>query len=91
MSRKISLEIKPIEGGLNKFIAFVGNKKVISGSANKERAWSGEVDDKVHLRVLVFGIENAKYEVTIDLPGTADDQKIVFKLNSGFHEAEFTI
>lgn len=91
MARKLGIGIKPISGGLNKFVVFVNNRKVISGNGNKSHGWSGEVGDLVNIKVRAYGIGEAQYQLTIDLPGTADDQNLTFTLNGGYHEAEFNV
>lgn len=92
MPRSLTLKMKPLDGTIERFYAFVDCKKCIAHDGNEERSWSGRIDDSgTRVKVRVFGIGNAKYRLTIDLPGTADDQTLELRLDSGYGELELTI
>ena len=74
------------------FYAFLNGKRIIAAEGTKKREWKGEVaTENVKFKVRVTGINAAKYRMTIDLPGTADDQNLTFQLNGGYHEFKITI
>lgn len=92
MSRSLTLKLAPIDGTIERFYAFVDCKKRIAHDGNEERTWSGAIDESgTRLKVRVFGIGNAKYRLTIDLPGMADDQTLDLRLDGGYGELELTL
>ena len=92
MEREFKLSLEPAGGAINLFYAFVNGKRIITDEGTKKREWKGIIKgEEVKLKVRVTGIGNAKYKVTIDLPGTADDQKLTFELEGGYHEFELYI
>jgi HSP20 family molecular chaperone IbpA len=91
MARSLTLKMAPVDGTIERFYAFVDGKKRISHDGNAERKWSGTIDDDTRIKLRVFGIGNARYRVTIDLPGTADDQTLQLRLDGGYSELELRI
>ena len=92
MARSLTLKMAPVDGTLERFYAFVDNKKRISHDGDSERSWTGPIDDcGTRIKLRVFGIGNARYRVTIDLPGTADDQTLELRLDGGYGELELRI
>ena len=92
MKRKLKLELEPEAGAINMFYAFVNGKKVIAAEGTKKRNWTGDIKaDEVRIKVRVTGIDDAEYTVSIDLPGTANDQELTFQLSGGYHEFEMYI
>jgi hypothetical protein len=90
--RALTLTLTPVAGMINKFFAFVDHKLVINGDGDKERSWSGSIPEaQVPIKIRVFGIGAARYTLGIDLPGTADDQKLEFTLQGGYHEISLTL
>lgn len=92
MKREFTLILEPISGTINMFYAFLNGKRIIAEDGTKKREWQGEIESgEVSLKVRVTGIGSSSYKVTIDLPGTAYDQKLTFQLNGGYHEFELCI
>ena len=77
MARRLTIRLQPLSGTVERFYAFVDCKKRIAADGVETVSWTGEVaDDEVVLKIRVFGMGKAKYRVSIDLPGTADDQSL---------------
>jgi hypothetical protein len=92
MARKLTLKLEPVRGTIERFYAFVGALKRIADDGTAPRQWCGDVpDDELRLKVRVFGIGDATYRLTIDLPGTVDDQSLELRLNQGYGELELVI
>ncbi len=92
MARSLTLKMAPLDGTIERFYAFVDCKKRIAHDGDKERSWSGTVDDAdTRVKLRVFGIGSARYRVTIDLPGTANDQALELQLDGGYGELELRI
>ncbi|MEM9458132.1 MAG: hypothetical protein AAGF11_28415 [Myxococcota bacterium] len=92
MARSLTLKMAPVDGTIERFYAFVDRKKRIAHDGNDERSWSGSIDDSsTAIKVRVFGIGNAKYRLTIDLPGVAADQHLELQLDGGYGELELFI
>ncbi|MES3016796.1 MAG: hypothetical protein V4721_03410 [Bacteroidota bacterium] len=91
-ARAFTLTLEPISGGLTLFYAFINGVKVIQADGTKKRVWSGKIPDaQVRVKVRVVGIDNASFKLGIDLPDTADDQSLTFKLKGGYYETEITL
>ena len=92
VTRDFSITLKPIAGGITLFYAFINGIKVIQHDGSKERKWEGKIPDmQVRIKVRVVGIGNAKYKLSIDLPGTANDQSLNLQLEGGYHEIEILL
>jgi HSP20 family molecular chaperone IbpA len=92
MARSLTLKMAPVDGTLERFYAFVDSKKRICHDGDSERSWTGSIDDAdTRIKVRVFGIGNARYRLTIDLPGTANDQTLELRLDGGYGELELRI
>jgi hypothetical protein len=92
MARRLNLRLRAISGTIERFYAFVDRKKRIVADGIGDATWSGDVDeDDVTVRVRVFGVGRAKYRVTIDLPGTADDQSLELWTDQGYGELELRV
>jgi HSP20 family molecular chaperone IbpA len=92
MARSLTLKMAPVDGTIERFYGFVDCKKRISHDGDQERSWTGPIDDDdTRIKLRVFGIGNARYRVTIDLPGTADDQTLELRLSGGYGELELRI
>jgi hypothetical protein len=92
MARRLTIRLQPLSGTVERFYAFVDCKKRIAADGVETVSWTGEVaDDEVVLKIRVFGMGKAKYRVSIDLPGTADDQSLDLWLDQGYGELEMRI
>ncbi|MCA9708488.1 MAG: hypothetical protein KDK70_21745 [Myxococcales bacterium] len=92
MARSLTLKMTPVDGTIERFYAFVDCKKRIAHDGNEERSWTGTIDDAdTRIKVRVFGVGRAKYRLSIDLPGFADDQQLELRLDQGYGELELTI
>jgi hypothetical protein len=92
VQREFTLGLETVEGATTLFIAFVNGVMVISDPADKSRTWTGKIPEgPVKLQVRVTGIDNAKFKLTIDLPGVADDQSLTLQLKGGYYETEITL
>ena len=92
MARSLTLKLTPVDGTIERFYAFVDCKKRISHDGDQERSWTGKIDDAdTRIKLRVFGIGHARYRVSIDLPGTVDDQQLVLRLDQGYGELELRI
>lgn len=92
MARSLTIKLATIDGTIERFYAFVDRRRRIAASGESERSWTGSVDDDdVRIKLRVFGIASAKYRVTIDLPGFADDQKLELSLDRGYGELELRV
>lgn len=88
----LKITLKCIDGAINFFYAFINGKRVIGGIGSARQQWQGEIPEgEIKLKVRVVGIDNAKYTLSIDLPGTAQDQKLTFSLKGGYHEFELQL
>lgn len=91
-SRNFTLTLEPVSGGLTLFYAFINGIKVIQSDGTKKRTWTGKIPDaQVRIKIRVVGIDNASFKLGIDLPETADDQSLTFKLQGGYYETEITL
>lgn len=90
--RDFKVVLEPIKGAINLFYAFVNGKKVIAADGKNKCEWSKKMPEgEIRLKTRVIGINSAQYTLTIDLPGNADDQKITFTLEGGYHEFEIRL
>jgi hypothetical protein len=90
--RNLSIALEPVSGSITLFYAFVNGVKVIQADGTKKRTWSGDIPDaQVQLKVRVVGIDTASFKLSIDLPGTADDQSLTLKLKGGYYETEIML
>ncbi|HLP59932.1 MAG TPA: hypothetical protein VK186_13915 [Candidatus Deferrimicrobium sp.] len=90
--RNIKVGLKSIEGTINLFYAFINGKRIISGTGLEPQQWSGEVPEgETRLKVRVTGIDDAKYTLTVELPGTANNKQFTFSLKGGYHEYEMQL
>jgi len=61
----------------------------IDGLVPGDQAWSGVIpDSEIRLKIRVSGMGNARFRMEIDLPGTADDQSVIFNLTNGYYETK---
>jgi hypothetical protein len=90
--RNFTLTLEPVSGGLTLFYAFVNGVKVIQSDGTKKRSWTGKIPDaQVRIKIRVVGIDDASFKLGIDLPGTAEDQSLTFKLQGGYYETEISL
>lgn len=90
--RDFKLGLETVQGAATLFIAFVNGVMVIADQADKPRSWSGTIPHgPIKIQVRVTGIDNAKFKLTIDLPGVADDQSLTLQLKGGYYETEITL
>lgn len=88
----LTLSLEPVSGSITLFYAFVNGQRVIAEEGDETRTWSGEIpNSQVGIKTRVVGVGNASYKLTIDLPGTANDQSLEFTLTGGYHETEILI
>lgn len=90
-TRTLKLSLNTVDGAINRFYAFLDGKRVIAVDGNKGGSYSGDVGQRTHLQVRVWGIDDATYELSIDLPGTADDQDLKLSLSEGYHELDLQL
>ena len=88
--RKLTLSIEQVSGTFNIFHVWLNGYPVIKTNGSKGD-WTGTVPDSVSLEVVAYGIGSASYSLNIDLPGTANDQKLQFQLKEGYHEFKLDI
>jgi len=89
--RTLKLSVSASTGTFNRFLAWINGVNVINTDGENDD-WEGVIgSEKAHVRVRAWGIGAARYVIAIDLPGTADDQKLECTLSKGFHETEITI
>lgn len=87
--KNFKISLKCIEGTINFFFVFINGKRVIADNGSELQQWQGEIPEgEIKLKVRAIGINDAKYTLAIDLPGTAQDQQLTFSLNGGYHEFE---
>lgn len=90
--RNFTLTLEPVSGGLTLFYAFINGVKVIQSDGTKKRSWTGKIPDaQVRIKIRVVGIDDASFKLGIDLPGTAEDQSLTFKLQGGYYETEISL
>jgi len=88
----MNLRLRAISGTIERFYAFVDGKKRIVADGLGDATWSGDVDDdEIVVRVRVFGVGRAKYRLSLDLPGVADDQNLELWTDQGYGEMELKI
>lgn len=71
----LKIKLETLEGTIDKFFVFVNGKKVIQASGTKKPTHTAE-KLPVGLNIIivrVFGPGKARYNVNIDLPGSASD------------------
>lgn len=91
-TRTLTIALRAVSGAINRFYAFLDGRKVIAADGTDQPSHSEAVSlAAVKLQVRVFGIGSARYELTIDLPGTADDQKLTLSLSGGYHELDLVL
>ena len=91
-TRTLTISLKPLSGGLSLFYVFINGKKVIAAKATKKVKWTGEIPEAgTRIKITVIGTDDASFSVSIDLPGIANDQSMVFNLKGGYFETEITI
>lgn len=91
-TRKITLTLEPISGGITMFYAFINGSKVIAAEGNTKRFWTGDIPDaETRIKIRIAGIDDAIFKFTIDLPGTANDQSMNINLTGGYFETEIHI
>ena len=64
------------------------------GSGENTGAYLGELtwpEAGARIKITVIGTDDASFSVSIDLPGIANDQSMVFNLKGGYFETEITI
>lgn len=91
MARRLTIRLETLSGTVERFYAFVDCRKRIVADGIAPASWSGEVPDEATVKVRVFGVGRAKYRFTVDLPGTADDQKLELWTDQGYGELEMKI
>ncbi|MGD2092527.1 MAG: hypothetical protein PVH61_40550 [Candidatus Aminicenantes bacterium] len=90
--RNFTVALEPFKGTIDLFYLFVNGIKVIAADGKNKCEWSGKIPEgEIRLKVRVVGIDRAQYILTVDLPGTANDQKITFTLEGGYHEFEIRL
>jgi len=89
--RELTIGMRTESGMINRFYAFVDGTRVIAADGNEEAEETVTVGAKTRLKVRVWGVGHARYKLSIDLPGTAQDQALVLALEEGYHELELEI
>ena len=90
-NRNLSIKVEGVKGTFNRILVWANGDPIIhtDGEAGD---WSGKIPTgKVKLETAVWGQGKARYALTIDLPGTMDDQKLECSLTNGYHDAVYTI
>jgi hypothetical protein len=88
--RTLEVTLEPTSGTLNQVVAWLNGVPVIR-TDGEAGSWKGTVPAAVKLETAVWGQGKATYTLTIDLPGTADDQTLVLSLTNGYHDAEYRL
>lgn len=92
MARRLTIKLQPVSGTIERFYAFIDCKKRIVADGREEPSWTGEVEDEgTQIKLRVFGVGSARYRLSIDLPGVADDQRLELALDRGYGELELTL
>lgn len=91
MARKMTIELEATAGTVERFYAWVDGEKRIANDATRKRSWTGMVGDFARVKVRVFGMGRARYKLSVDLPGTAEDQMLELGLDRGYSEAELVL
>jgi len=92
MARILSLRLEAVSGTIERFYAFVDGKKRVVADGTAPATWVGEIeDDSVQVKIRAFGVGSAKFRLTIDLPGTLDDQALELWLDQGYGEMELVL
>ena len=92
MARRLTLRLRALSGTVERFYAFVDRKKRIIADGLGEARWSGDVDDdEIAVKVRVFAVGRAKYRLSVDLPGVADDQNLELSTDHGYGEVQLRI
>ncbi|MBC8067096.1 MAG: hypothetical protein IAG13_02085 [Deltaproteobacteria bacterium] len=92
MARRLTLRLESLSGTVERFYAFVDGRKRIVADGIGPAHWAGDVDDEeARIKVRVFAVGRAKFRFSIDLPGTADDQRIELWTDRGYGELEMKI
>lgn len=90
--RDITIKMEAVSGAITRFYAFLAGKKVIAEDGTEKVEHKDKLStDQARLKVRVFGVEDAKYKLTIDLPGTARDQELTLQLTEGYHELSMVL
>lgn len=91
-TRKFSLSLEAISGSISLFYASINSIPVIQADATKKRTSAGKIPDaQVRIKIRVVGIGKASFKLSIDLPGTANDQSLTLTLNNGYYETDITL
>lgn len=91
-TKNIALCIEPISGSLTMFYAFINGTKVIQADGTQKRLWSGKVPDaQIRVKIRVVGIDNASFQLGINLPDSADNQNFTHHLQGGYYEKEIIL
>ncbi len=91
-TRALTVSMKTLAGSITMFYAFIDGRRIIAGPGTEDQEWSGNVPDgPVRLAIRVVGIGSARFELGIDLPGTAQDQALELSLTRGYYEASFAL
>jgi len=88
--RELKLKIERSSGTVNRILAWLNDYPVVAENGSKG-SWKGTVPGVVRLETVVYGQGSAKYKLTIDLPGTAEDQSLECSLTNGYHNAEYKL
>lgn len=89
--RELTVKVERATGTLNRILVWANDRPIIVTDGD-DGEWTGNVPDgPVKLETTIWGQGKAKYTLTIDLPGTAKDQKLELALTNGYHDATYTI
>ena len=90
-TRSLKLSLSAVAGTINRFYAFLDGKRIVAADGNTGGSYKGQIGQRAQLQVRVWGIDDATYELSIDLPGTADDQDLKLSLSEGYHELDLQL
>lgn len=91
-TREFALSLEAMSGSISLFYASLNGIPVIQADGTKKRTSAGKIPDtQVRIKIRVVGIGSATFKLSIDLPGTADDQSLTLTLNNGYHETDITL
>ncbi|MEQ8882310.1 MAG: hypothetical protein RLQ12_21895 [Cyclobacteriaceae bacterium] len=91
MEKKITITVEPVAGSFNLFVIIL-NGKAVKITEGSKAEYAGDLPEgDITIRTRASGMGQAKYKVTIDLPGEDRDVTANHKLDRGYDEQEFKI
>jgi hypothetical protein len=90
VSRTLAITLEAKQGQIHDFSAIVDGVVRVSGDGTQKRTWAGEIPvGKVKVTIWTTGVPGSQFQLTVDLPGKADDFAVKYTLSSTMHKVEF--